>query len=31
MKGARNKIIELQKDFDAWEETTLGADSPKEG
>lgn len=31
MKGARNKIIELQRDFDAWEETTLGADHPKEG
>ena len=30
MKGARNKIIELQRDFDAWEETTVGADSPKE-
>ena len=31
MKGARNKIIELKRDFDAWEETTLGADHPKEG
>jgi NAD(P)-dependent dehydrogenase (short-subunit alcohol dehydrogenase family) len=29
LKGARNKIIDLQKDFDAWEKTTLGADSPK--
>jgi len=29
LKGARNKLIDLQKDFDAWEETTLGADSPK--
>lgn len=29
LKGARNKLIELQKDFDAWEKTTLGADSPK--
>jgi len=30
LKGARNKITELQKDFDAWEETTVGADSPKD-
>lgn len=30
LKGARNKLAELQKDFDAWEETTLGADHPKE-
>ena len=29
LKGARNKIIDLQKDFDAWEKTTLGADAPK--
>ncbi len=29
LKGARNKIIELQKDFDAWEKTTLDADTPK--
>lgn len=29
LKGARNKLTELQKDFDAWEKTTLGADSPK--
>lgn len=29
LKGARNKITELQKDFDAWEKTTLGADVPK--
>jgi len=28
LKGARNKIQLLQKDFDAWEETTLGADAP---
>jgi len=28
MKGARNKLAELKKDFDEWEETTLGADSP---
>lgn len=27
MKGARNKLAELKKDFDEWEETTLGADS----
>jgi NAD(P)-dependent dehydrogenase (short-subunit alcohol dehydrogenase family) len=31
LKGARNKLTELQKDFDAWEETTTGADFPKEG
>jgi NAD(P)-dependent dehydrogenase (short-subunit alcohol dehydrogenase family) len=30
LKGARNKLAELKKDFDAWEETTLGADHPKE-
>ena len=30
LKGGRNKLVELQKDFDAWEETTLGADHPKE-
>ena len=30
LKGARNKITELQKDYDAWEKTTLGADSPKQ-
>ncbi len=29
IKGARNKIIELQKDFDAWEKTTMDADAPK--
>ncbi len=29
MKGARNKLAELQKDFDTWEETTLNADHPK--
>lgn len=28
MKGAKNKLAELKKDFDEWEETTLGADSP---
>ena len=30
MKGAQNKLNELKKDFDAWEETTVGADFPKE-
>jgi len=30
LKGARNKIAELQKDIDAWEEITIGADHPKE-
>lgn len=30
LKGGRNKLAELQKDFDAWEETTLWADAPKE-
>ncbi len=30
LKGARNKIKELQRDIDAWEETTVGADSPKQ-
>lgn len=30
LKGARNKLKELQRDFDAWEETTVGADFPKE-
>lgn len=29
LKGARNKIVELQKDIDAWEETTVWADHPK--
>jgi NAD(P)-dependent dehydrogenase (short-subunit alcohol dehydrogenase family) len=29
LKGARNKITELQRDIDAWEETTVGADHPK--
>lgn len=29
LKGARNKLNELKKDFDAWEETTVGADFPK--
>ena len=30
LKGARNKLNELKKDFDAWEETTIGADFPKD-
>jgi short-subunit dehydrogenase len=30
LKGARNKIVELQKDIDDWEDTTVGADFPKE-
>jgi len=30
LKGARNKLEVLKKDFDAWEETTDGADFPKE-
>ncbi|MFM6924905.1 MAG: oxidoreductase [Ferruginibacter sp.] len=30
LKGARNKIIEMQQDIDTWEETTLWADHPKE-
>ncbi len=30
LKGARNKLDVLKKDFDAWEETTVGADFPKE-
>src|SRR5882724_8655353 len=29
LKGARNKLAELASDFDAWEETTVGADFPK--
>ena len=29
LKGARAKLEVLKKDFDAWEETTIGADSPK--
>ncbi len=28
LRGARSKIQELQKDFDNWEETTIGADAP---
>jgi len=30
LKGARNKIAELQKDIDSWEEVTIDADHPKE-
>lgn len=29
LKGIRNKITELQKDIDSWEEITLWADHPK--
>ena len=29
LRGARAKLESLKKDFDAWEETTLWADSPK--
>jgi len=29
LKGARIKLDELKHDFDAWEDTTIGADSPK--
>ena len=28
LKGARNKLEQLKKDFDTWEETTVGADFP---
>jgi NAD(P)-dependent dehydrogenase (short-subunit alcohol dehydrogenase family) len=30
LKGARNKIAEMQQDIDTWEETTVWADHPKE-
>lgn len=30
LKGGRNKLAELQKDFDNWEETTRWADFPKQ-
>ena len=30
LKGARIKLAELKVDFDDWEETTIGADYPKE-
>lgn len=29
LRGARNKINDLKKDIDAWEETTVWADNPK--
>jgi len=29
LKGARKKLEDLKADFDTWEETTIGADSPK--
>ena len=29
LKGARLKLDQLKKDFDAWEETTVWADAPK--
>ncbi|RKR81678.1 short-subunit dehydrogenase [Mucilaginibacter gracilis] len=28
LKGARNKLTELKRDFDTWEATTIGADFP---
>jgi NAD(P)-dependent dehydrogenase (short-subunit alcohol dehydrogenase family) len=28
LKNARNKLTELQRDFDAWQDTTTGADFP---
>lgn len=30
LKGARNKLNELASDYDFWEDTTIGADFPKE-
>ncbi len=30
LDGAREKIKEMQRDFDAWAEVSLGADSPKQ-
>lgn len=30
LTGARTKLEELKKDFDAWQETTIGADFPKD-
>ncbi|RYE54983.1 MAG: short-chain dehydrogenase/reductase, partial [Sphingobacteriales bacterium] len=29
LKNARLKLDDLKKDFDAWAETSVGADSPK--
>ncbi len=31
LKGARMKLEQLKNDIDTWEETTVGADFPKEG
>jgi len=31
LRGARNKLEQLKKDFDTWEETTLNADFPAGG
>ena len=30
LKGARNKLVQLQNDFDSWADTTLWADFPKQ-
>jgi hypothetical protein len=30
LRGARNKLNELKRDFDTWEDTTTGADFPAE-
>ena len=30
LKGARGKLADMARDFDAWEETTVGADAPKD-
>jgi NAD(P)-dependent dehydrogenase (short-subunit alcohol dehydrogenase family) len=30
LKGARNKLEQLKKDFDTWAETSVGADFPKD-
>ncbi len=30
LNNARKKLVELKTDYDAWEETTVGADFPKE-
>lgn len=31
VKGAREKLDELKRDFDQWESVSIGADAPKEG
>jgi len=31
LKGARNKMLEMQHDIDTWEDITVWADHPKEG